>query len=111
MEVGITRVLVAYQPEPGEGLVAQWPLVGIELPELRDLFGVADDNPMYDCWAVDARHVERLSHAVDHELDLTSHDYFVEAYRTGPEGDPRCPPLVLPAFPDAARVRPRTPSE
>ncbi|HSK16746.1 MAG TPA: hypothetical protein VK915_11330 [Gaiellaceae bacterium] len=44
-------------------------------------------------------------------IDLDRFVYFVEAYRLGDEGDPRCPPRDLPGFPDARPVRPRTPLE
>jgi hypothetical protein len=110
MEVGITRVLVAFEREPGEELVAEWPLAGLEAPELRELFGAAGDDPMYDCWPVADEHVRRLGRAAEHAIDLSRYDYFVEAYREG-EGDPRCPPRHLPGFPDFVQVRPRTPAE
>jgi hypothetical protein len=109
-ELGITRVLVAYERDPGEDLVGEWMLKGIDAAELRRLFGARDDDPMYDCWPVAREHVERLTVAVDHELDLEHYDYFVEAFRHGEEGDPRCPPRVLPAFPDFVPTRPRTPA-
>jgi hypothetical protein len=64
---------------------------------------------MYDCFPVAEQHVARLQKAVAHRIDLERFDYFVETYR-GEGGDPRCPPRVLPAFPDARRVRPKTPS-
>jgi hypothetical protein len=111
MEIGISRVLVAYEREPGEDLVGESMLKGIDAVELRRLFGAPDDDPMYACWPVGPEHVERLARAVDHDLDLGRYDYFVEAYREGEEGDPRCPPQVLPAFPDFVRTRPRTPAD
>ena len=86
-------------------------LEGIGAGELRRLFGARDDDPMYDCWPVEREHVERLTVAVDHDLDLERHDYFVEAFRDGEDGDSRCPPRVLPAFPDFVPTRPRTPTD
>ena len=71
-------------------------LEGIGAAELRRLFGARDDDPMYDCWPGEREHVERLTVAVDHDLDLERHDYFVEAFRDGEDGDSRCPPRVLP---------------
>ncbi|MGH3034674.1 MAG: hypothetical protein ACRDON_08980 [Gaiellaceae bacterium] len=47
---------------------------------------------------------------VSHEIDLARREYFFEAYRRGPGGDPRCPPRLLAAFPDARPVKPRSPA-
>jgi hypothetical protein len=105
----IERVLTAFERDPDDGLVGEWSLQGIELPELQRLFGVLDDDPMYDCFRVEQKHVGRLQQAVAHQIDLERFEYFVEAYR-GEGGDPRCPPRVLPAFPDLRRVKPRTPA-
>jgi hypothetical protein len=103
----IERVLAAYEREPGEEFVDEWPLERIGLPELQGLFGVSEHDPMYDCFPVTEKQLARLQQAVTHKIDLERFDYFVEAY-TGEGGDPRCPLRVLPAFPDARRVKPRT---
>jgi hypothetical protein len=34
---------------------------------------------MHDSWPVRPEHVSRLALAVDHEIDLSSFDYFVDA--------------------------------
>jgi hypothetical protein len=84
MEPGITRVMTAYERDPGGALAAEWPLRGIGLPELRRLFGAAEDDPMFACWPVRPEHVEELSRAVGREIDLDRFEYFVEAWRGRP---------------------------
>ena len=106
---GVARYLVAYERDPGEELVGEWPLKAISLEELRELFAIAATDPMYDVYAVTEDHVNRLQRCVDHRIDLRARDYFVEAIREDPDGDSHAPPRDLPAFPDARRVRPRTP--
>jgi hypothetical protein len=75
----VLRSLVGYERDPVDALVGEWGLRGISLAELQALFGAAADDPMYGSWPVRPEHVERLARAVDHEIDLTTFDYFVEA--------------------------------
>jgi hypothetical protein len=42
----IVRVLSAYERDPGDAFVGEWPLEGIELADLQALFGVPADDPM-----------------------------------------------------------------
>lgn len=59
--------------------VGEKELRGITLEELQAMFGVDIENPMYDCFKVEAAHVHSLERVIDDRIDLTSFDYFVEA--------------------------------
>jgi hypothetical protein len=77
--VAVQRVLRAFERDPGEALIGTWPLKGIKLVELQELFKLPPDDPMYACYPVETRHVPRLQAAVSHKIDLEAFDYFVEA--------------------------------
>lgn len=78
----VERVLEWYEKDPGEALVGDEPLRGLDLSELRKLFSPSDDDPaMHDVYEVEPREVGRLQQAVEHRIDLDAYDYFVAAYR------------------------------
>jgi len=63
----------------GEHLVGEKELTGITLEELQTMFSVSADNPMYDCFRVQAPQVDRLARAIGDRLDMDKFEYFVEA--------------------------------
>ncbi|MDX1420426.1 MAG: hypothetical protein R3181_10710 [Rubricoccaceae bacterium] len=78
----VERVLEWYEKDPGDALVGEEPLRGIDLAELRALFNPHDDDPeMVDVYEVEPGEVARLQEAVAHRIDLDAYDYFVAAYR------------------------------
>jgi hypothetical protein len=72
-------VLIAFEKDPGDALVGEWPLEGISLAELQEVFGLPVDEPLYDSYPVRAGDVPRLQETVSHQIDLEARDYFVEA--------------------------------
>lgn len=72
-------VLIAFEKDPGEALIGEWPLDGISLAELQQMFGLPVDEPLYDSYPVRAVDVPRLQETLSHEIDLEAFDYFVEA--------------------------------
>ena len=66
-----------------EQLAGEKQLEGITLEDLQILFSVSADNPMYDCWRVEAVHVRRLEAAIGDRIDLDRFEYFVEADAVG----------------------------
>ncbi|MEO8900151.1 MAG: hypothetical protein ABI488_01040 [Polyangiaceae bacterium] len=62
-----------------DSLAGESVLAKASLPELQDLFGVDRDNPMYDCFPVDAKHVQYLQSLVAVPIELARFAYFVEA--------------------------------
>jgi hypothetical protein len=75
----VVRTLTAFRRGPDDSLVHEWPLGGLELPELQEMFAVRSDDPMYECFPVGPDHVSRLERATGQTLDLVQFDYFVEA--------------------------------
>lgn len=78
----VERVLEWYEKDPGDALVGEEPLKGIDLTELRALFSPdEDDDPdMFLTYEVESGDVARLQQAVEHRIDLGTYDYFVAAY-------------------------------
>lgn len=78
----VERVLEWYEKDPGDALVGEEPLKGIELVELKALFSPDEDEDpdMYLSYEVEAADVARLQQAVEHRIDLDAYDYFVAAY-------------------------------
>jgi hypothetical protein len=46
--------------------------------ELRKLFGAASDDPMYDSYPVERRHLAVIRKWIDIPLHLGKYDYFIE---------------------------------
>ncbi len=81
----VDRVLEWYEKDPGEALVGEEVLKGLDLDHLRSLFkpDEQEDPLMYLVYEVTSDDVSRLQQAVDHQIDLSVYDYFVAAYRKG----------------------------
>ena len=58
---GVARTLVAYEKDPGDTLVGEWPLRDISLAELQALFSRPPEDPMYYCYAAGPRPAACLS--------------------------------------------------
>jgi hypothetical protein len=72
-------VLIAFEKDPGDALVGEWPMEGISLAELQEMFGLPMDEPLYDSYPVRLGDVPRIQETVSHQIDLEARDYFVEA--------------------------------
>ena len=81
----IERVLEWYEKDPGDALVGEEVLKGLDLDALRALFGVApddDEDPdLFLPYEIEPADVPTLQRAVEHRIDLDAYDYFVAAYR------------------------------
>jgi len=81
----VERVLEWYEKDPGDALVGEEPLVGLDLPALRALLGIAEDDAedpdLLLPYEVEPADVPVLQRAVRHRIDLDAYDYFVAAYR------------------------------
>ena len=72
----VVWVLTAYDRRSDE-FIDEWPLPDATLEELREIFHLPDD-PMVNVYPVTDEQAERLQGHVDHRIDLSSLDYFVE---------------------------------
>ncbi|MCL1472002.1 DUF7683 domain-containing protein [Argonema antarcticum] len=70
--------VVRWYDKNGDKLVGQSTLQDIKLSDIQDIFGESKDNPMYDCYPVNAFHVNQLKKFVEDEIDIDYYDYFVE---------------------------------
>lgn len=79
----IERVLEWYQKDPGEALVGEELLAGVDAGMLRELLDADPDaDPdVLDTYEVEPHEVEALQPHVEHRIDLDAYDYFVAAYR------------------------------
>jgi hypothetical protein len=81
MSIAVRRVLRAYE-KSGETLLQEWPLNGISLTKLQQLFGAQADNPMYDCYLLPPEHLPIFEKYVadpsQGQLESHSRDYFLE---------------------------------
>jgi hypothetical protein len=57
--------------------VNEWPIRGLDLRDLQQLFGEVDQ--MYDCYPVRRAHVTTLERSTGAVVDLDRYDYFREA--------------------------------
>jgi hypothetical protein len=84
-ESQVERVLMWAEKPLDSPLVGDEPLRDLLLAELREMFGVAADDPsdppMFDGYKVEPRHVKRLQAAVTHQIDMDRFSYFVAAYQ------------------------------
>ncbi len=53
-------------------------LRGVTLRQLQKLFGVAAENPMYDCFKIERKHVPTIEKWASVPITLNKFDYFVE---------------------------------
>ncbi len=85
-EAPVDRVLEWYEMEPGEELVGEETLVGLDLEDLRAIFQPDDDDPEmllpYEIETVEE--AAAIQPAVKHQIDLAAHTYFVAAYQPEP---------------------------
>ena len=53
-------------------------LRNVRIGELRKLFGARDDDPMYESYPVERKHVSVLKAWIDVPLHMSKYDYFIE---------------------------------
>jgi hypothetical protein len=75
----IERFIRWFEKDPGDALVGESELSKVSLSSLQKEFGVQPDNPMYDCFSVEPKHLDFLDKYCDVDIDLSKFDYFIEA--------------------------------
>jgi len=73
-----TRWLRWYELD-GDRLIGEEQVDQASLAELREIFEITPDDPMYECYPVAARHIQRLTTLVSRPIELSRFAYFVEA--------------------------------
>jgi hypothetical protein len=79
MHDNLERTLAFYSKDD-DNLVGEYPLAGVPLADLRDLFGLSGDDPMIEVFPVGHRQTEYLGRKVPAPIDLSRYDYFVECH-------------------------------
>jgi len=69
---------LSYFSKVDERLVGEYPLDGVDLSLLQDLFGVEDDDPMYEVYLVGPSQASALQPFVPEPIALQRYDYFVD---------------------------------
>ncbi len=76
----VEYVVEVYAKE-NDSYLGTYPISGLTLQDLQEIFRVPADNPMYDCWPITEAHVDRLQVAIGRELDIENTDCFVVGVR------------------------------
>jgi len=77
---GLIRAVHGYSASDGELVVVRELPSGVDLSQLRNVFRLPTDDPMYECYPVDAAQAEFLQQYVG-RLDLNvGIEWFLEAY-------------------------------
>ena len=73
----IIRRLRGYEKD-GDKLIVEIELPPLEISYLQDLFGIPDDNPMFDAYDVYEKQKLELEKHITEKIDLNKYDYFLE---------------------------------
>lgn len=79
-EKRLIRTLAWYEHAPVDRLLGEAELTRADLTMLKELFGTAPDDLMYDCYPVQPAHVILLQRYVDVAIDLSKYAFFVECH-------------------------------
>ena len=79
MSEQVARTLSFFSKD-SEAFVAEYPLRGIDLERLRQIFDVPTDDPMYDSWPVGPEQAAALQPFVTEFINLTRFDCFLESH-------------------------------
>src|SRR2546423_465294 len=79
----------AFKRETQDDLVGEWPIEGLSLADIRELFAVSGDDHMYDSFPVTEKQVEPLRKATGVAIDLQRYDYFRRRRRRIAQGTVR----------------------
>jgi len=77
MRYRIERTLDYFEKGDDE-LAGQLPLEGVELGFLQDLFGIPNDDPMYEVFPIGPDQAEALRPFISGDLDLSRFDYYLD---------------------------------
>lgn len=73
----IYRVIRCYKKN-GDKPLFEISILNIGTHILQEIFDIEKDNPMYDCYPIDACHYQKLKPYLKEELHLEIYDYFLE---------------------------------
>jgi hypothetical protein len=115
---GLERVLEWYSHKD-ETFVGESPLKPCRLSELQACWDVPPDDPMFEIYPVGPAQLDWIRAQVNVPVDLREYDYFLASYVTDPADSAKLgarfglfpAPRRLPAFPDATRSKPKSPSK
>lgn len=78
MAAAVTWTLEAFERDPGDELVAEWPL-SIDSSAVAKIFGVPEEMAAVGGHRVQREHLDDLAPYLREPIDLERFDYFVEA--------------------------------
>lgn len=82
---------LSYYSKQDETLVGEYPLDGLNLGILQAMFGVAEDDPMYEVFPVGPEQAEALRPYFGDVFQPDRYDYFVECFAVPDEAEPATP--------------------
>lgn len=98
----VTRWLRWYELA-GDALLGEVALRPASLDELRQLFGTDPVDPMFDCFAVESRHVRSLEALTGTAIELARFTYFLEAEAYDSRVDSLMTATLVRVLPDCCR--------
>lgn len=79
MKKKINRFIQIYEKEI-DGLIKMYPLKGVRLSFLQDLFLEPRTHLMYEVYKIDAEQAKKLQPFVDGKIDTEKYDCFLACY-------------------------------
>jgi|SRR6266850_848609 hypothetical protein len=113
----LVRVVERFSNETDE-LTGEFILPEVGLSKLQRVWNAAPTDPMVESFSIEAKQAQFFRSFVEIDFDFEHYSYFMSAYTTDWSATKEAggymglfpPPRVLPAFPDARRVMPKTTS-
>ena len=111
----LVRVVEWFEKDPGNALLGWAELKDLELAELQARWGMSAGDPMLESIEVTEDQRLDVERWAGIGVDLANADYFVSAYARDWDAARTAggymgqfpPPMTLPAFPGAQRIRPK----
>jgi hypothetical protein len=77
----IVRLITCFEKE-GDDLVYEiaLPQEKLHLSELQKLYGIASENPMYDCYPINSNNSYFFIEMINQKFDFEKYDYYLQSY-------------------------------
>ena len=70
--------IIRYYDKHSDELIGEISVKGVSVEELRNVFGLENDNPMYDCYMITPENIRGLTKFFTADVFLEKYEYFLE---------------------------------